>query len=74
MARVNNFRSSILLHIWNDNHRGRAVMKKQYKGQFTVWSKKKLVTGGESSPLKQSHEEKQAQAVANQSILKAMEK
>lgn len=51
-------------------------MKKQYKGQFTIWSKKKTATGGEASRSKQGHEEKQthAQAVANQAILKMMEK
>ena len=37
------------------------------------WRPKHLVTGGEDNPFKQSHEEKQAQAEANQAIKRMME-
>ncbi len=48
-------------------------MREPYKDQFTKWRKKILVTGGETNPFKQTCEEKQVKAVANQSIIKAME-
>ena len=45
-----------------------------YKDQFMPWRKKRLISGGETNPFKQTCEEKQVKAVANQSLLKAMEK
>lgn len=50
------------------------IMSKYYKHQFAAWVPYFLVTGGETNHFKQSNAERSAQAIANQSILKMMEK